>query len=198
MSPTLRVVTRAATVFAAALSACGGETNPVVGGSDAGQCAPNPAAPSFFPDLPAREGPPAVTTGEVPHQQIDPEIIPEVIAELHSRIFALPEVESRPTIIGLAGGTAIWLREEINLGRPECVVAGREIAHIHLDGSLHGVLSHGRIPGAVSAGWAEPHPWAGIQPGFEAFVLLFSPRSSEEVDVIFGLILDGLNFVTGG
>ena len=195
MSPTSRVVTSAATVLAVAVSACGSEADPLIGGPEAAACEQSPGAPSLLPDLPVRAGPPAVTTGEVPHQQIDPEIIPEVIAELHSRVFSLPDVESRPTIIG---ATAIWLREEINLGRPECVVAGREIAHIHLDGSLHAVLSHGRIPGAVSAGWAEPHPWAGIQPGFEAFVLLFSPRSSEEVDVLFGLVLDGLNFVTGG
>jgi len=138
-----------------------------------------------------------VTSGEVPHVQLNPESTPEVIEELFSRIFELPILQNRPTIIGMQGTRAIWLTEALPITRPECVLGGREFAHIHLDGSLHAVLPHHRIPEAVAAGWAELHPFAGVMRGFEAFVMLFAPRSSEEVDVIFQFILESVDFITG-
>ncbi|MCZ6821994.1 MAG: DUF5519 family protein, partial [Deltaproteobacteria bacterium] len=100
-----------------------------------------------------------MTTGSVPHQQIDPAIVPEVIDEMAGRIFALPDVESRLSTI-VDGATAIWLRDEFNLGRPECVITERVVGHIHFDGSLHVTLPPGRIPGAEAAGWIERHPFA--------------------------------------
>ena len=42
----------------------------------------------------------------------------------------------------------------------------------------------------------EIHPFAGVVTGFEAFVMIFAPRTLEEVDVVFDLLLEGLNFVT--
>ena len=57
--------------------------------------------------------------------------------------------------------------------------------------------AHEHIPEAVAVGWAEFHPFAGVRPGFEAFVMLFTLRSSEEVDVIFQFILEALNFISG-
>ena len=187
--------TAAMALLAILMSACGDATEGVSVSEDV-RCTPDPSGPAAFPSLPVRAPPPAVTTGSVPHRQLDPLIIPEVIAEVHERVFALPEVESRESLL-VPGATAIWIRPEVNLERPECIVAGREVAHIHLDGSLHAVLPLGRIPDAESAGWVEPHPWAGQQPGFEAFVLIFSPRSSEEVDVILDLVSEGLSFVRG-
>jgi phospholipase/carboxylesterase len=175
--------------------ACANTVAPGIDESEAVPCAPGES--SFaFPDLPDRVGPPGVTTGSVPHQQINPDVIPEVIDEMSERIFALPDVESRPsTIVG--GATAIWLPEDLNLGRPECVISQRELGHIHQDGSLHVTLPHGRIPGAAAAGWVERHPWADTRPGFEAYVMIFSPRDSSEVDVIFDLIIQGIDFVKG-
>lgn len=178
------------------LAACG-DTADGIGISQDIPCEPAPSDSIAFPTLARRAPPPAVTTGSVPHQQIDPIIIPAVIEELHDRVFALPEVEARESLL-VAGATGVWIRPEISVGRPECIVAGREVAHIHADGSLHAVLPLGRIPDAESAGWVERHPWAGRQPGFEAYVMIFSPRSSEEVDVILDLVREGLDFVTQG
>lgn len=176
-------------------AACGDSTDPVIG--DAVLCSLDPSGSIAFEPLPNRAPPAAVTTGTVPHRQVNPDIIPEVIAELRERVFDQPLVEPRGSTI-VTDATAIWIRPEINIGRPECIVSGREVAHIHGDGSVHGVLPHGRIPDAESAGWIERHPWAGLQPGFEAYVLMYSPRSSEEVDVILDLVLEGVSFVTGG
>ena len=189
--------TRATTVLLLVMCACGGNnTDPFQPAVEQVACEPLGTL-SFFPTLPLREGPPAVTTGEVPHQQLNAETTPEVIAELYSRIFALDSLEERASILGMAGTRAIWLTEDVTISRPECVPGGREFAHIHVDGSLHSVLPHERIPEAVAAGWAEPHPFAGVRPGFEAFVMLFTPRSPVEVDLIFQFILEALNFITG-
>jgi phospholipase/carboxylesterase len=152
--------------------------------------------PPAFPGLPDRLGPPAVTTGSVPHQQINPNVIPEVIDEMAGRIFSLTSVESRVSTI-VDGATAIWLRDDVTLARPECVVREREVGHIHPDGSIHVTLPHGRIPGAEAAGWVEGHPWADTRPGFEAYVMIFTPQDLGELDVIVDLVALGIDFVEG-
>ncbi|MGH2398006.1 MAG: hypothetical protein ACRDFW_13745, partial [bacterium] len=48
----------------------------------------------------------------------------------------------------------------------------------------------------IEAGWAEPHPMAQYM-GNEGMVMLYTPRTMEELDVIFQLIVDSYNFVTG-
>lgn len=76
------------------------------------------------------------------------------------------------------------------------IARGREFAHIHPDGSLHVALPPERAREAVSKGWAEPHPLAQYL-GNEGMVMLYTPLDKEELDVVFGLILDSYNFVTG-
>ena len=91
----------------------------------------------------------------------------------------------------------MWLRDELTLIHPEVIVSGREFAHIHQDGSLHVPLPYERALEAVEKGWAERHPWADERDGWEGFVMLFTPQSMAELNVIFQLILDSYNFVTG-
>lgn len=183
-------------LLAPALVACGG-VNPAVNAPEPVACAPDPSGSVALQPTPLREQPPAVTTGSVPHRQIEPEINQIANAELQARVLDIPEVELRRSA-NITDATAIWIRQEVDIERPECTVSGRAVAHIHFDGSLHATLPHHRIPDAESAGWIERHPYAGVRPGFEAYVLVFAPRTSEEVDVIFDLILEGLSFVTGG
>ncbi|MFU8773670.1 MAG: hypothetical protein ACNA8H_14785, partial [Anaerolineales bacterium] len=49
---------------------------------------------------------------------------------------------------------------------------------------------------AMEKGWAEPHPIAHYL-GNEGMVMLYTPLDEVELDIIFGLILDSYNFVTG-
>ena len=157
-------------------------------------CAPD-ATPGIFEPLPVRAPPPATATGAVPHQQIGVQPVGSAIDALEDGVFALPKVEARPSLI-LFDAVAIWIREEVSIDRPECVLVGREVGHIHSDGSIHVAVPHGRIPDALSAGWIDPHPLNGIQPGFESYVLIFSPRSTEEADVILEMVAEGVEFVT--
>ncbi len=96
----------------------------------------------------------------------------------------------------MPGARALWLEEDVPVVRPELIAAGREFAHIHPDGSLHVALPPARAKEAVEASWAEPHPIVCMM-GMDGMVMLYTPRSTEELDVIFELIVDSYNFVTG-
>ncbi|MGH2404952.1 MAG: luciferase family protein [bacterium] len=132
----------------------------------------------------------------MPHAQVGVRPLAEVHRELSRRAYALPDVEDRPTVISVPGARALWLRDDVPLAHPEVIVAGREFGHIHPDGSLHVSLPSGRAREAIEAGWAEPHPIAD-QLGIEGIVMLYTPRTLEELDTIFQLIVDSYNFVTG-
>ena len=149
------------------------------------------------PALPHRSGPLPRTTGSVPHTQMDVDPVPEVHDELLRRTFALPDVENRPTVVSLPGARGVWISDGVSLSHPEAIVAGREFAHIHPDGSLHAPLPLERAIEAVDGGWAERHPWADQREGWEGLVMLYTPRSLEELDVVFQLIVESYGFVTG-
>ncbi|MEL7644832.1 MAG: luciferase family protein [Anaerolineaceae bacterium] len=136
------------------------------------------------------------TNKNIPHSQIGVKPVPEVNAELFRRVYSLPDVSNRPTVISVPGARAIWLNPDLALEHPEAIVSGREFAHIHPDGSLHAALPPELAREAIEKGWAEPHPLAQYL-GMEGLVMLYTPQDMEELDVVFGLILDSYNFVTG-
>jgi len=147
--------------------------------------------------LPERAGPRTQTSGQVPHVQIDVEPVTAVNDELARRAFALPGVENRPTIVSLPGARGMWLSDEVSIAYPSTIVSGREFAHIHPDGSLHLPLPYARAIEVAEKGWGERHPWADERDGWEGFVMLFTPQTMAELDVIFNLIVESYNHVTG-
>jgi phospholipase/carboxylesterase len=147
-------------------------------------------------EIPTRKRARPPTHQGMPHAQIDIQPVPDIHAELFRRCYALPYVQNRPTVISVPGARALWLREDLALAHPEVIARGREFAHIHPDGSLHVSLPPERAREAVSKGWAEPHPLAQYL-GNEGMVMLYTPLDMDELDVVFGLILDSYNFVTG-
>ena len=146
--------------------------------------------------IPKRSGPRPLTNKAMPHSQIGVQPLPALNAELYRRAFSLPNVTNQPTVISVPGARALWLDERMPLAHPQAIAAGREFAHIHPDGSLHASLSPERARAAIEAGWAELHPMALIM-GNEGLVMLYTPRTMDELDVIFQLIVDSYNFVTG-
>ena len=147
--------------------------------------------------LPHREGPPPETTRSVPHIQLGATPVPDLSDRLLRQVAGLPGVDIRATVISLPGARGFWLDESLRLARPDAIVGGREFAHLHPDGSLHASLPPERAREAVDAGWATLHPWAGSRPGFDGFVLIFTPRTVEETDTVFQLLVDGYSYVTG-
>jgi hypothetical protein len=146
--------------------------------------------------LPRRNRPRPPTNKNMPHSQIGIQPVPEVNMELFRRAYSLPNVTNQPTVISVPGARAIWLDDDLPLAHPESIVGGREFAHIHPDGSLHVSLSTERAQEAIEKGWAEPHPMAAYM-GNKGLVMLYTPLDMQELDVIFQLILDSYNYVTG-
>lgn len=179
----------------APLAAC--QTTQIVKEGDVPVTEPAPISESAFAPLPERSGSRTQTSGRVPHVQIGVEPVPAVNDELRRRAFGLPDIENRPTIVSLPGARGMWISDGVSLAHPEVIVSGREFAHIHPDGSLHAPLPYERALEAVEKGWAERHPWADQQDGWEGLVMLFTPQSIAELEVTFQLIIESYNFVTG-
>jgi phospholipase/carboxylesterase len=158
---------------------------------------PTSTPESMIALLPERSGPRTQTSGTVPHVQIGVEPVPAVNDELFRLAYSLPGVEDRPTIVSLPGARGMWLGDDLPLAHPEAIVAGREFAHIHPDGSLHAPLPYERALEAAELGWAELHPWADERDGWDGFVMLFTPQSMAELEIIFQLIVESYNYITG-
>lgn len=147
--------------------------------------------------LPLRETPRPETTNGVPHVQIGVDPFPDLTDELLRRVAAFPGVILGETRVSLPGATGFRLRDELPLARPEVIVGGREFAHVHPDGSLHVSLRPEIARAAVEAGWAIQHPWSGQRAGWEGFVMIYTPVTAAELDVVFQLVVTSYEFVTG-
>lgn len=158
---------------------------------------PETSEDSTIFSLPERSGPRVQTSGVVPHVQWDVDPVQEVNDELYRRAFSLPGVSNEATIVSLPGARGMWLSENIELANPLAVVNGREFAHIHTDGSLHAPLPLERALEVDEKKWGERHPWAEQRPGFDGFVMLYTPQSIEELEITFQLIVESYNYVTG-
>lgn len=147
--------------------------------------------------LPTRETPRPLTTDGVPHVQINVETIPELTQELLRRVATIPDVEIRRTIISLPGAKGFWLKDRMPLVNPEIIIGGREFAHMHPDGSLHASLPVPLAQEAIQKGWAIHHPWSKQRPGWEGFVMVYSPMNKQELDVVVDLVTRSYNYITG-
>ena len=155
--------------------------------------------------LPERSGERRQTTGDVPHQQLGAEPVPEVDSELRRRIFALPGVEDRASERSLPGARGLWFTDGLELvrtdvlggARPGVIGSSREFAHIHPDGSLHVWLPVERAIEVHETKWGELHPWVERENFWDGVVMVYTPESLEEVDVAVRIVVDAYNFITG-
>ena len=147
--------------------------------------------------LPVRTSPIPKTTNSVPHIQIGVRSDPAIREELLRRVADIPGVYIRGTVISLPGAKGFWVKEGIELARPEVIVGGREFAHMHPDGSLHASLPPRLAIEAVKAGWATPHPWSSQRPGWKSFVMIYTPGSADELEAVLQLVGASFGFVTG-
>ncbi len=147
--------------------------------------------------LPERVGARPKTTGRVPHQQIGIQAVPELNDALYDLVFSIPNVERHNTISSLPGATGVWLSEGTPVAQPQAILNGPEFTHIHPDGSLHTPLPFERAMEAVEKGWAERHPWASERAGWEGLVMIYTPQTEVDLEIVFQLIVESYNFVTG-
>ncbi|WP_299154974.1 luciferase family protein [uncultured Tateyamaria sp.] len=112
-------------------------------------------------------------------------------------VSAFEGIKLEETRIGFPGSIGFNLDRTVPLANPASIVVGREIAHMHPDGSLHAALDPALAERAIALGWAESHPWANRRPGWEGFVMIFVPTNQDELNVVIALLKDSYRYITG-
>jgi len=147
-----------------------------------------------------RSGPRPRTTPTNPHTQLDQQPSDSSIREqLARRLFGLPDVEERQTLISVPGARALWLKDNVPPGPPEAFMIEREFAHLHPghDQSLHATIPPDLAQEAIDNGWAELHPVARLGLIPPTTVMLYAPRDPIELEVVYGLALASYHFAGG-
>ena len=157
------------------------------------------AAPAFAQDvrLPMRDGARPETTSGVPHIQIDILPVPELSEEMLRQVADFPGVVLGATRVSLPGAVGFQLTSDVTIAQPQAIVGGREFAHLHPDGSLHASLHPDTARAAIDAGWAVAHPWADQRTGWEGFVMIYTPMTEAELDVVLQLVRGSYTYITG-
>lgn len=148
-------------------------------------------------DLPLRQTPIPQTTNGVPHMQIGIDVVPKLSEELLQTVAEFPGVSLGATRISMPGVVGFQFDDGVPLARPDVIVGGREFAHLHADGSLHASLDPALARAAVDAGWAVAHPWAMQRDGWEGFVMIYTPTTASELEVVIQLVESSYSFITG-
>lgn len=174
------------------------ETAPAAGEAGMDTSEPDAASLGGLLILPVREGPRRETTGNVPHIQLDAELVPEVNSELMRRASMLPGVENRESARSLPGATGFWLAGDVALERGDILGGGnREFAHVHPDGSLHIFLPEAVALEVDRTKWGELHPWVERDGFWEGVTMVYTPETLAELDITIQLLVEAYNFVVG-
>ena len=148
------------------------------------------------PKLEHRLGPRPLTTAPSsdlphPHQQLTQAARGDLSEILVRRAAALPGVEVAPSCVSVPGARAFRLAEHLAKGPAGAFQCGREFAHVHpADGSLHVTLPSGVRTEVLEKGWGEPHPLSGT-------MLVFGPRRSRELEVVWQILVVSYRFAIG-
>ena len=153
------------------------------------------AAKADAQNLPTRTSQKPYVSKHVPHVQVGVEPIPEISKELLLRVSNMPGIELRDTVMSMPGAMGFRLAGNVELARPNLGLREREFGHMHPDGSLHVFLSPERAVDAVEAGWAAHHPYAKKWPQFEGFVMIFTPMSKSELQIVLQLVREAYDFL---
>jgi phospholipase/carboxylesterase len=148
-------------------------------------------------DLPKRRGPKPETTRPTreerkPHKQLTQNAPGDLQEELLERVRQLTNVSIGDSLVSVPGARAFHLFEESARGPREAFQAGREFAHLHPaeDGSLHMTLPPGLYAEVLATGWGEPHPLSGT-------MLVWGPRDTDELEVVWRLVKSSYAYATG-
>ena len=148
--------------------------------------------------LPGRFGPRPRTTDGLPFRQVDQYPPAEMARLLVELSLDLPHVRVRESRMGGPATLALALPDSIALGPEQAFIDSKEFCHIHAapHRSVHLTLPAAEVEGIVALGWAERHPihYLGVM---RSLVLVYAPRTREEVDVVVTLIERSCRFAMG-
>ena len=147
-------------------------------------------------DLPRRGGDVPRTGLQPPQLQFSDTSPRWVYRKVADWLFsAFPKVREEPTRISVPGSRALWLDEAVPASASAFMPppGSREFAHLHEDGSLHVVVPDSVRREILAKGWGLDHPWKdrGVNE-----VLVFAPRTDEEIEVIKSIVGESYRFAT--
>lgn len=150
--------------------------------------------------MPIRLGPAPRTTTTNPHMQLDQQPVTPFSAELLEQARRLSDVVLAPSRRAPVRTVGLYLLPEVANGPEEAFMLATEFAHVHPapDFSMHLTLPEPLRTEAIAAGWAEPHPLAGLPTVSHLIVLLFAPRDAHELAVANALVKASWSYARDG
>lgn len=146
-------------------------------------------------ELSDREDSAPLTTATSPHRQLSQNGAYHIHRKLMLWTYTISFVEIKPSIISKSGAPGLFLSEKVKLINPHALIE-REFGHIHPypDGSLHLFLPMTDAKEIVVKGWGEFHPLAFLKEIPSNFIMLYSPRSEDELSLVKEIILRSYSF----
>lgn len=163
----------------------------------------NMEAITTLENFPKRSGERPKTGPKIPHLQLTDNSNIELYNRLADWLFALEHIEERATIISVRGARAAWIKDDYPNANFDVLPTKREFTHIHpLDiyggGSQHLSLEREDCETIIEKGWGEYHPLdPRIFPDKKyGHIMVYAPRTSEELEVIKVITLKSYHLVT--
>lgn len=153
-----------------------------------------------FPEkLPLRPGPPPQTSSALPSVQLS-QWPPEWIASaLVQASVALPNVRVKQSRMAAPDTQALWLPDGVAFGPASAFIDDHEFCHLHAlpEAGLHLTLPTNIRRSAIESGWARLHP--AVRAGFlpESVVMVYAPRTLEELQIAILLVTASYRFAIG-
>ena len=145
--------------------------------------------------LPRRSGEAPRVGSAVPQLQETQKSPREVYEKVAAWAFsALAGVREEPTRISVPATRALWLDEGVETVHDDAFMppsGGRELAHLHADGSMHLHVDGTVAREVYDKGWGCAHP---LDP---RSCMVYAPRDDGEVEVIKRVIVESYRYATG-
>lgn len=145
--------------------------------------------------LPRRSGEAPRVGSAVPQLQETQKSPREVYEKVAAWAFsALADVREEPTRISVPATRALWLDEGVETVHDDAFMppsGGRELAHLHADGSMHLHVGGTVAREVYEKGWGCAHP---LDP---RSCMVYAPRDDGEVEVIKRVIVESYRYATG-
>src|SRR5260370_22720047 len=148
---------------------------------------------------PPRRGPRPRSCRTLPYLQLDQWPPEAIVEELVSQCLDFPNVRARQSRMASPESRALSLPDAFAAGPANAFIDGHEFCHLHPppDGSIHLTLPKDLRERAVHQAWAEQHPVVrvGVMP--ETLVMVYAPRSSDELGIVLKLVWGSYQFAAG-
>ena len=153
-------------------------------------------------NLPKREGQrPTIAPFAVPHRQMN-QHNDTVIRAKQKKIFDDEVANSNNTLIYKTSyleknSPGIFLKDSASGNQTIVPISHAEVGHIHMfDGSMHIILSPSDTKEVIEKGWGELHGLAGQGRAAKTYLMIYSPRTDQELQVTKLILEAAIKYAT--